>query len=159
MIEDIIGWTLLFLIPASIVYAIYKGRQLYKRYKEKQHQAELERMAIAEKNASSWRERISSARIVGKTKYDFDANRTRTTVTDRTTNQSTTYVHHNNDGPDLLTTMIIADMISNNKDSSSGTVSWKDDTPTYTESESRKSSSSSSWFSSSDDVGSSSTWD
>lgn len=68
---------------------------------------------------------------------------------------------------DLLTTMVIADMLTNHKDVSAGTVSWKDDTPTVTEtyskpstdfgmddSDSRKSSSSS--FSSSD---SSSSWD
>ena len=67
---------------------------------------------------------------------------------------------------DLLTTMIISDMLTNHKDVSAGSVSWKDDTPSYKEtyskpstdfgfddSDSRKSSSSS--FSSSD---SSSSW-
>ena len=70
----------------------------------------------------------------------------------------------NNWSNDLLTTMIITDMLSNHKDVSAGTVSWKDDTPTYKETyskpsfgmdddDSRKSASSS--FSSSD---SSSSW-
>ena len=82
----------------------------------------------------------------------------------------------NNWSDDLLTTMIISDMLTNHKDVSAGTVSWKDDTPTITEtyskpstdfgfddSDSRKSiaslfSSSDSSSSSSDSSGPSSDW-
>ena len=47
----------------------------------------------------------------------------------------------NNWSNDLLTTMVIADMLSSHKDVSAGTVSWKDDTPTYKETYSKPSTS------------------
>ncbi len=174
--ENLIGWLLMVVLVAVPVLTIWAGIKLYKRTKLKQAQeikARAERKAEADK---WWKEKHTGATHVGKTSYDYITDTTKTTVTDRRTGQNMSYVHETNGSPDLLTTMIVADMLFNNKDSSSGTVSWKDDVPTVTEtkssswglddSDSRKSvfdsfsssSSSSDSWSSSSDSGPSSDW-
>jgi hypothetical protein len=181
--ENLIGWLLLTLIPVASATGVFYIVRYRKRMVEQREAAEY---ALAEERAKQARERERQrakereewqARLDGKTvksTYDFNNNTVKTAVKDKKTN-TTSYVTTpvesvsspiNNWSTDLLTTMVIADMLTNHKDVSAGTVSWKDDTPTVTEtyskpstdfgmddSDSRKSSSSS--FSSSD---SSSSW-
>lgn len=167
--ENVIGWILVVALVALPVLFIWAGVKLYKRTKIKQEQAEQARKDRKAEADKWWKERQTGATHVGKTKYDYVTDTTKTTVTDKRTGQNMSYVHETNGSPDLLTTMVIADMLFNNKDSSSGRVKWDNDVPSVTETSSR-SSSSSSWgfddddsrksasssFSSSD---SSSSWD
>lgn len=180
--ENLIGWLLILMVPAVIAVG---GIYLYRAWKRDVERKEQEAIAQAEQRAKEYRERERQrikereewqARLDGKTvssKYDYNTNTVQAKVHDKKTN-TTTYSTVpteslppvNNWSTDLLTTMIISDMLTNHKDVSAGTVKWKDDTPTITEtyskpstdfgfddSDSRKSSSSS--FSSSD---SSSSW-
>ena len=170
--ENLLGWFLIPLVVLLPVFAVYTGIKLYRKRVEKI--AEQERLReeslrkLKKEREDSWARAKSGATHVGKTTYDYNLDRSRTTVTERDTGRRMSYVHENDSGPDLLTTALIANMLFNNKESSAGTVSWKDDVPTVTETSS--SSSSSSWglddddsrksssssFSSSD---SSSSWD
>lgn len=169
--EDLLGWLLLAVVLAVPVLLIYGSVKLYKRNKLKREQEELRHAEslrkLRKEREESWDRMKSGSTHVGKTTYDYNMNKSRTTVTEKDTGKRMTYVHENDSGPDLLTTMIVADMLLNNKDSSSGRVKWDSDVPSVTET---KSSSSSSWglddddsrksasssFSSSD---SSSSWD
>jgi len=183
MIENIIGWSLILLVPVLAVYIAIKLRRRLEKIKQDRYEAE---QRLAEERAKQAREREKQrakereefqARLDGKTvssKYDYNTNTVLAKVHDKKTNTTTyktvpaeTLPPVDNWSNDLLTTMVIADMLSSHKDVSAGTVSWKDDTPTiketyskpstdfgFDDSDSRKSSSSS--FSSSD---SSSSWD
>lgn len=163
MIENILGWSLVIAIPALVVFGIYKAQRAYKRYTERKAQEAIAKAERSAKAAREWQQKLQGATHVGKTTYDYIGDQHRTIVTEKATGRQMSYVHTNDSGPDLLTTMIVANMLLNNKDSSAGTVDWKDNVPTVTESsksswgldddDSRKSSSSS--FSSSD---SSSSW-
>jgi hypothetical protein len=165
MMEDLIGWLLIALVIVLPVLFVYSGIKLYRKHKIKQQQEyELQEQKIKEAK-EAWQKKYTGATHVGKTTYDYNADKSRTVVTERATGQQMSYVHTNDSGPDLLTTMIVADMLLKNKESSAGTVSWKDDTPSVSETSSKSSSwgfddsdsrkSSSSSFSSSD---SSSSW-
>ena len=178
--ENLIGWLLIVLIPVLVIYTAVKLRRRLEKIKQDRYEAEQrlaeerarvqrerERQRIKERE--EWQARLDGAGVSAKTTYDFNSNTVRHAVKNKKTN-TTTYADVpvasnlapvNNWSTDLLTTMIISDMLANHKDVSAGTVSWKDDTPTVTEtyskpstdfgmddSESRKSSSSS--FSSSD---------
>lgn len=166
--ENILGWILVCALIALPVLVVWAGVKLYKRIKLKQEQ---EAQARAQRKVDVdnwWKERQAGATHVGKTKYDYVTDTTKTTVTDRRTGQNMSYVHETNGSPDLLTTMIVADMLFNHKDSSSGTVSWKNDVPTVTntDDDNRKSTYSSGpsysddgpSYSSSSDSGPSSDW-
>jgi hypothetical protein len=163
MIENILGWSLLIAVPAIIIFGIVKARRAYEQYTLKRDQEETARAEKKAKAARDWQKAYTGATHVGRTSYDYTTDRTRTTVKERETGREMSYVHTNDSGPDLLTTMLVADMLFKNKDSSAGTVSWKGDVPSVTESsksswgfdddDTRKSASSS--FSSSD---SSSSW-
>jgi hypothetical protein len=183
--ENLIGWLLIVLVPVVIIYTAIKLRRRLEKIKQERYEAEQrlaeerakqarerERQRIKERE--EWQARLDGAGVSAKTSYDFNSDTVRHAVKNKKTN-TTTYVDVpapsnlapvNNWSNDMLTTMIISDLITNHKDVSAGTVSWKDDTPTYKEtyskpstdfgmddSDSRKSSSSS--FSSSD---SSSSW-
>lgn len=150
MIENILGWSLLIAIPAVVIFGIVKARRAYERYTLKRDQEEIARVERKAKAARDWQKAYTGATHIGRTTYDYNADKSRTVVKERATGKEIRYVHTNDSGPDLLTTMIVADMLSKNKDSSAGTVNWKDDVPTVTETKS-----SSSFFSSSD---SSSSW-
>ena len=177
--ENLIGWLLIVLIPVLVIYTAVKLRRRLEKIKQARYEAEQrlaeerarvqrerERQRIKERE--EWQARLDGAGVSAKTTYDFNSNTVRHAVKNKKTN-TTTYADVpvsnlapvNNWSTDLLTTMIISDMLANHKDVSAGTVSWKDDTPTYKEtysktstdfgmddSDSRKSSSSS--FSSSD---------
>ena len=193
--ENVIGWLLIAMVPAVIAAG---GIYLYRAWKREVERKEQRAIAVAEHRAKEARERERQrakeqaecqARLAGKTvssKYDYNTDTITAKVHDKKTNTTTyktvpteTLAPVNNWSTDLLTTMVIADMLSSHKDVSAGTVSWKDDTPTVTEtyskpstdfgfddSDSRKSSSSSfsssdsssSWSSSSDSSGPSSDW-
>lgn len=184
MIENIIGWSLIFVVPALAVYIALKLRRRLEKIKQDRYEAEMrlaevraeqarERERQRVKEREEWQARLDGAGVKAKSSYNFNTNSIDTAVqnkkTGRTTYASTPVPSEpvNNWSNDLLTTMIITDMLTNHKDVSAGTVSWKDDTPTiketyskpstdfgFDDSDSRKSSSSS--FSSSD---SSSSWD
>lgn len=168
--ENAIGWILVVLLIAAPAFIIYTGVKMYKRHKQKaaeeQQRREESLFRLKKEREASWNRMKSGATHVGKTQYDFNANQSRTTVTEKDTGRRMSYVHENDSGPDLLTTMIVADMLFNHKESSAGTVSWKDYVPSVTTSssddDSRKSSS---WasdsgpsYSSSSDSGPSSDW-
>lgn len=161
--ENILGWVLILALIAVPVLIVRVAVKLFKKHVEARKQEEQDRIERKQKATEQWRKQYAGATHVGKTTYDYNADMSRTTVTERDTGRRMSYVHENSSGPDLLTTAIIANMILNNKDSSAGTVDWKDNVPSVTETksnswgfdddDSRKSSSSS--FSSSD---SSSSW-
>ncbi len=165
--ENLLGWILMVALVALPVLFVWVGIKLYKRTKLKQEQ---EAQARAERKIAAdnwWKEKHAGATHVGKTKYDYITDTSKTTVTERATGKNISYVHTKDDSPDLLTTLIVADMLFNHKDSSSGTVSWKNDVPSVsTDEDSRKSSWSSSpsysddgpSYSSSSDSGPSSDW-
>lgn len=170
--ENILAWIVMIAFPVGVVFGAVKAFKAYKAYKLKREQEEIARtdalVKLKAERDASWKRMKTGATHVGKTTYDYNLNKSRTTVTEKDTGKRVSYVHENDSGPDLLTTMIVADMLFKNKDSSSGTVKWDDVVPTVTETKS--SSSSSSWglddddsrksasssFSSSD---SSSSWD
>lgn len=194
--ENVIGWLLIAMVPTVIAVG---GIYLFRAWKRDAERKEREAIAQAEQRAKEARERERQrlkereewqARLDGKTvssKYDYNTNTIQAKVHDKKTN-TTTYSTVpteslppvNNWSNDLLTTMVIADLLTNHKDVSAGTVKWKDDTPTVTETyskpstsswgldddDSRKSASStfssndsdSSWSSSSSDSGPSSDW-
>jgi len=185
MIENIIGWSLILLLPALAIFVAIKLRRRLKKITQARYEAEQrlaeelvrqarERERKRVKEREEWQARLDGAGVKAKTTYDFNSNTVRTAVTNKKT-KTTTYVDTpvernttpvNNWSNDLLTTMIITDMLSNHKDVSAGTVNWKDDTPTVKETYSKPSTdfgfddsdsrkSSSSSFSSSD---SSSSW-
>lgn len=168
--ENAIGWILVVLLIAAPAFIIYTGFKMYKRHKQKaaeeQQRREESLSRLKKEREASWNRMKSGATHVGKTQYDFNANQSRTTVTEKDTGRRMSYVHENDSGPDLLTTMIVADMLFNHKESSAGTVSWKDYVPSVTTSSSDDDSSkSSSWasdsgpsYSSSSDSGPSSDW-
>ena len=167
MIENILGWLIILAFPIGIVFGIVKARRAYERYTLKRDQEETKRAeAIAKyqrEQVASWTKRKESATHVGKTTYDYNLDKSRTTVTDRETKRQVSYVHETNGSPDLLTTLIVADMLFNNKESSAGTVSWKDDVPSIDTDDRKSFSYSSSDTSSSDgpsysDSGPSSDW-
>ena len=131
--ENIIGWALMILIPTFIVGLIVYAKMAYKRYKIKREEEDRlafeAKIAAKRKEAEYWKNRTKGATHVGRTKYDFDTDSLRTTVTNTATNNRVSYVHMKDDGPDILTTLIVADLLSSNKNSSSGTVSWDNDIP------------------------------
>lgn len=182
--ENLLGWLLLVMMVAIPALLVFGAVKLYKRQKLKREKAEIARAdALAKlktEREESWKRMKSGATHVGKTTYDYNLNKSRTTVTEKDTGKRVSYVHENDSGPDLLTTMIVADMLFNHKDSSAGTVKWDNDVPSITpkyesssssswgldDDDSRKSASSSfsssdsssSWDSSSSDSGPSSDW-
>ena len=152
--EDLLGWSLVLASIVGVVWFIYATIKFTVNQRNERIREEHEREVRYKKDKEEWKQRMAGATHVGKTTYDYNADKTRTTVTNRTNGQQMSYVHTNDSGPDLLTTMIVADMLFNHKESSSGTVKWDNDVPSVTTSdnESRKSSSwsSDSWSSSSD---------
>lgn len=168
--EDIVAYVLMASLAALFVFVPYSAYKFIKRSRQQAKEAERQHeeylAKLKKEREESWKRAKSGATHVGKTTYDYNLDRSRTTVTERDTGKRVSYVHENDSGPDLLTTMIVADMLLNHKESSAGTVSWKDDVPAVTETKSSSSSwglddddsrrSSSSSFSSSD---SSSSWD
>lgn len=178
--EDIVAYFLMASLAVLFVYVPYSAYKFIKRSRQQAEEAQRQHeeylAKLKKERTASWDRMKSGATHVGKTQYDFNANQSRTTVTEKDTGRRMSYVHENDSGPDLLTTMIVADMLFNHKESSAGTVSWKDDVPTVKEtsssswglddSDSRRSASStfsssdssSSWDSSSSDSGPSSDW-
>lgn len=142
--EDIIAYFLivaLIVVPVFVVYGavkFFKKRIEERKLEEARRKEELEQRRIAREEA--WDRMHKGSTHVGSTKYDYVADQNRTTVTEKDTGRRVSYVHETNGSPDLLTTMIVADMLTNHKDSSAGTVKWKDDVPTVTETSSRSSS-------------------
>lgn len=147
--EDILGWTIITAIVASVVYAAYCIFTRKSKHEATNLQYETEKTIRAERL-----DQIRSARPVPP---PAPPARTTNTVAPTTAEPAKDW------SPDMLTTMIIADMLTHNKSSSAGSVTWDNDTPTihptksdsfgFDDSDSRKSASSS--FSSSD---SSSSW-
>lgn len=137
--EDIIGWTIMLLIPVAFIFGFFKVRNFIERRNQKKHEAELKRVeALARLKRERYNQIVKSsyenkAREQARKKpgYYSASTPSRSTTTD--------------DGLDLLTTMILMDAMNSPSGSVAGTVSWKDDTPTITPS------SSSSWSSSSSD--------
>ncbi len=159
--ENFIGWMLILLIPVVTVFVVVRGIKYFKLRRERKAQKireELEQAKARDKQVKEeWRQKLRGATHIGRTTYDYNADKSRTVVKNQATGSTVSYVHTRDDGPDILTTMIVADLLSSNKSSSSGTVNWNNDVPSV-EPEERKSSSS--WSSSSsDDIGSSSSWD
>jgi hypothetical protein len=158
--ENIIGWLLILLIPVAITFVLVWGiKRIKRRQLEKLQkvQDDLDRKA---KEREAWRQKLRGATHVGKTTYDFNADKNRTVVKNQVTGSTVSYVHTRDDGPDILTTMIVADLLNNSKSSSSGSVSWSNDIPSV-DTDDKKSSWSSDIGSSSWDSGpsSSSSWD
>lgn len=174
-IENILGWVVIVAFPLGVIWGTFKFI-VYTRKKNEAWQNEIDKRhkELAKRTVSRDQTRRAAEQYIPKNqpapKYSSTANQSTT---------STASQPVNNWSDDLLTTMIIADMLTNNKDVSAGTVKWKDDTPTYTETyskpspsfgldddDSRKSASSSfsssdsdsSWSSSSSDSGPSSDW-
>lgn len=145
--EDVIAYAVIVALVALSVLAVYKGVSMYKKRKQELAEKLAKRQEILtdlkKDREATWQKLRSGATHVGKTTYDYNADKSRTTVTERDTGKRVSYVHENDSGPDLLTTMIVADMLLNQKESSAGTVSWKDDVPSVKSTSS--SSSSSSW--------------
>lgn len=147
--EDTVAYFLIASLVVLFVWLPYSAYKLIKRSKQKAIEAEKQReealRTLKVEREASWNCLKSGATHVGKTQYDYNMNKTRTTVTEKDTGKRVSYVHENDSGPDLLTTMIVADMLLNNKDSSSGRVKWDNDVPSVTTSSSdddtRKSSS------------------
>jgi len=191
MFEDAVGWLLMVATPVLVIGA---GYWTLKKIQKKKLQAKLQREQALEQlrqereaSKARWKERLNGATHVGKTTYDYNADVHRTTVTERGTNNSISYVHTNDTGPDLLTTMIVAELLKSKSDTASGSVSWDndvpkvkpdveeskptssfgsysspswdDDGPSKSSSSWSGSSPSSSWDSSSSDSSSSSSWD
>lgn len=174
--ENILGWILVVALVTLPVLFVWVGVNLYKRTKLKQAQRAQERADRKVAVDNWWKEKHQGATHVGKTKYDYITDTSKTTVTERATGKNISYVHTKDDSPDLLTTLIVADMLLNHKDSSAGTVSWKNEVPTVKETSSSSwglddddsrrsvsssfssSDSSSSWSSSSSDSSPSSDW-
>lgn len=180
--EDILALILVASTVAIMAYVVYrfvkKNKQAEKDHQERQARLD-ERLAemrreTTRKLIADDAERVALRRHPNYGMPEFnpknpDVLKPRETASqqkNRFMEEVSTPAPVNNWSSDLLTTMVIADMLTNHKDVSAGTVSWKDDTPTYKEtyskpstdfgfddSDSRKSSSSS--FSSSD---SSSSW-
>lgn len=153
--ENLIGWAIILSIPVVITLVLVWGIKRIQRRQLEKLQKIQDDLNRKQKEREEWNKRVSGATHVGRTRYDYNADKYKTTVTNRATGNNVSYVHMRDDGPDILTTMIVADLLSSNKESTSGTVSWKDDTPTVSrdDDDSRKSSS---WGS---DIGSSSSWD
>ena len=160
--EDILALVVVTLAVAIMAYVVYR---IVKKNKQATAEYEARQAKAYEKLAEMRKE---TARKIKS--YDTDRVTPRrastTSIPASSSAVPATAAPVNNWSTDLLTTMIITDLLTNHKDSSAGTVSWKDDTPTYKEtyskpstdfgfddSDSRKSSSSA--FSSSD---SSSSW-
>ena len=143
--ENFFGWLLMVMIVGVPVVLLYGSVKLYRRHKrgreEAQRKQEEALKQLKAEQEASWARMRKGATHVGKTTYDYNLDKSRTTVTERDTGRRMSYVHENDSGPDLLTTMIVADMLLNHKESSAGTVSWKNDVPTVRET----SSSSSAW--------------
>lgn len=152
--ENIIGWTLMVMIPATLMLLGYYIVKSYRKYRLRKVEAERKHKEylaqLKKERENSWKQLRQGATHVGNTRYDFNTDQSRTTVTNQSTGQRVSYVHTNNDTPDLLTTLIVADLLNNNKSSSSGSVSWSNDIPSID--------TSSSWDSGSSSD-SSSTWD
>lgn len=153
MIENIIGWALILLLPALAVYIVVRMRRRLEKIRQERHEAE---MRIIEERAKQARERerqrakeraefearLNGIGVKAKSTFDPVTNTVKTTVKDTKTGKtvnSATPTHTPsatqsvNDWMDPLTTLILADMITNNKDTVAGTVTWKDDVPTIKE--------------------------
>lgn len=158
--EDILALMVVVLAVAIMAFVVYrivkKNRQAEKTYQERQAKA-YEQLAEMRKETARKIKSYDTGRVTPR-------KASTTSIPASSSAVPATAAPVNNWSSDLLTTMVIADMLSNHKDVSAGTVSWKDDTPTYKETyskpsfgmdddDSRKSASSS--FSSSD---SSSSW-
>lgn len=172
--ENLIGWMLLVAIVFIPGLVIYTGYKLYKKRKQETEEANLKREKILaelkREREATWERMRKGSTHIGKTTYDYNLDRSRTTVTEKDTGRKISYIHENDSGPDLLTTMIVANMLLNNKDSSAGTVEWKNDVPSVTTSSDEDNRKTSSWgsspsysdsgpsYSSSSDSGPSSDW-
>jgi hypothetical protein len=189
MMEDILALIVVALAVAIMTYIVYrvvkKNRQATAEYEARQAKA-YEKLAEMNRETTRKLKAEDAARVAlrrhtnyGHPQFDPknpDILKPRETVVQQKSRfqneavqsrrEEVTPAPVSNWSNDLLTTMIISDLLTNHKDVSAGTVSWKDDTPTYKEtyskpstdfgmddSDSRKSASSS--FSSSD---SSSSW-
>jgi hypothetical protein len=144
--EDVIGWSLMLLIPVAFIFGFFQIRKMIERRIVRKYEAEMQRAEayakhIRERNARMTKMKAEDkAREVARTKPGYYS--TSTTPSTRSTTD---------DGPDLLTTMVVLNSLTSSDDTPTKSSSW------YSSSDS--SSSSDSWSSSSSDSGSSSSWD
>jgi len=174
VVENIIGWALVVLIPLSVVFALYKVKQHIKRQTEiKKQQRE---RALAQLREESWR-RLRQRAGIGKQTQVVGNN----SVGIQSGGNATYNVTPATDSGFDLATMILLNSTLNSRsgavtasvdyDTNTMTVkeepvrsssSWSsdDDSPSKSSSWSSSGNSGSSWdSSSSSDVGSSSSWD
>lgn len=143
MNDDILALVLVSVFVAvivGVVYRVVKKKQLAeKEYQEQQAKAYEQ---LAEMRRETTRKLIAedSARVAMRNSANYNRSqvtpKTASTLTSAPSAMSYTTSPTqsvNTWSSDLLTTMVIADMLSNHKDVTAGTVSWKDDTPTVTE--------------------------
>lgn len=177
MIEDQIGWSLVVLIPLTLVFALYKVRQHLKRQAAiKEERRERALAQLKEEREASWRRLRERSGVVKQTQVARN-----NSVGIQSSGNATYNVTPTTDSGFDLATMIILNSTLNsdsgtvsanvNYDTGSMTVrdeqvrsssSWSsdDDSPSKSSSWSSSSDSGSSWdSSSSSDTGSSSSWD
>ena len=177
MVENVIGWALVVLIPLSVVFVLYKVKQHIKRQTEmKKQQRERALAQLKEEREESWR-RLRQRAGIGKQTQVVGNN----SVGIQSGGNATYNVTPATDSGFDLATMILLNSTLNSRsgavtasvdyDTNTMTVkeepvrsssSWSsdDDSPSKSSSWSSSGNSGSSWdSSSSSDVGSSSSWD
>ena len=151
--EDIFALILVLVAIAVVGFAIYKFIKFIDYHQDeaarKEAELDMKFREMERKNIQRTleRERALRAATANKPPSRGPVTTYAPTPKSRVTSTASTVTPApvNNWSDDLLTTMVIADMLSSHKDVSAGTVKWKDDTPTITETYSKPSPSSSSW--------------